>query len=315
MNSANVLVLLSTYNGEKYIIEQLDSIISQKDVDVAMLIRDDGSKDKTVNIIKKYMADHPNIKLTEGQNVGFVKSFSALVQHAASLPPFDFYAFADQDDIWYESKLYTGAQALSKLSQDQPNLFGSNSQIVDSSGRPLRSFYKNERFFTPANLTFCDFVQGCSMLFNKKALDFYNAHPPVKCWHDRWMVMICTYLGNIVYDHNKLFGYRVHRNNTLMSNDTTSSPSFLKVAFNNIKSLLIRNNNREQQLFLKEFYEIFKDGIPKQNQKYIIHYLNYSKNIASKLYLLSSTSFSPVIHKYYLLTWLNLKAGIILNKI
>ena len=80
MKEKKVAVIMSTYNGEKFIREQLDSILNQSYKNIELIVRDDGSKDKTVEIVKEYQEKHKNIKLFEGQNLGFVKSFFELLK-------------------------------------------------------------------------------------------------------------------------------------------------------------------------------------------------------------------------------------------
>src|SRR5690606_22970708 len=109
MNS--VLVLMSTYNGEANLIEQLDSIRKQDDVLISLLVRDDGSVDNTKSIINDYKRSYSDfdVELICGENVGFARSFTSLVSHAHEIAQkgliFDYYAFADQDDVWLSSKL------------------------------------------------------------------------------------------------------------------------------------------------------------------------------------------------------------------
>ncbi len=94
----NVAVLLSTYNGEKYLRELLDSVFNQKDVNLTLFVRDDGSSDKTVQILEKYKKKGFPIDISCGRgNLGFGKSFATLIQNAPST--FDYYACCDQDDI------------------------------------------------------------------------------------------------------------------------------------------------------------------------------------------------------------------------
>ena len=94
-----VLILLSVYNGQKYLQEQLNSLYNQRGVDVSILIRDDGSSDHSIDIIRENQKDH-DIKLIEGKNVGFAQSFWELVRNATEA---DYYAFCDQDDYWEEN--------------------------------------------------------------------------------------------------------------------------------------------------------------------------------------------------------------------
>ena len=101
MSDKKVAVLLSTYNGEKYVGAQIHSILTQNYKNIEIVVRDDGSKDKTVEIIKEYMQKYSNIVLHQGENLGFIKSFFELLKYEDA----DYYAFADQDDIWLPNKI------------------------------------------------------------------------------------------------------------------------------------------------------------------------------------------------------------------
>ena len=92
---------MSTYNGEEFVAEQMDSILNQTYKNIEIIVRDDGSKDSTTKIIKEYQKKYKNIKLYEGENLGFIKSFFELLK----LVEADYYAYADQDDIWIENKI------------------------------------------------------------------------------------------------------------------------------------------------------------------------------------------------------------------
>lgn len=95
MENKKVAVIMSTYNGERFIKEQLDSILNQTYKNLEIVVRDDGSKDGTVQIVKEYMKTYPNIVLHEGENLGFIKSFFELL----NLVEADYYSYADQDDV------------------------------------------------------------------------------------------------------------------------------------------------------------------------------------------------------------------------
>ena len=103
-----VLVLMSTYNGEAYLTEQVESILKQADVNVKLLVRDDGSTDNTLRILNKY-ATEEKLDYITGKNINWMHSFWTLVNMAHGA---DYYAFADQDDIWFPDKL---ARAVSVL--------------------------------------------------------------------------------------------------------------------------------------------------------------------------------------------------------
>ena len=112
MDLPSILVILSTYNGEKYISKQIDSIFAQKGVDVTCYIRDDGSSDGTVRCIENLQKRYPKLLLEKGQNEGWRKSFMDALYACGDA---DFYAFSDQDDIWFENKLERAVQYFSPL--------------------------------------------------------------------------------------------------------------------------------------------------------------------------------------------------------
>ena len=141
-----VLVLMSVYNGEKYLKEQLDSILGQKGCDVMLLIRDDGSVDGSAEILQKYFDSGQKAKFYPaigGKNIGAVQSFFELLYAARDLPC-DYIALADQDDIWKEDKLAAAVGAMEKERETQkkagrgePCLYASEVQPVDGRGKKI----------------------------------------------------------------------------------------------------------------------------------------------------------------------------------
>ena len=111
-----ICVIMSTYNGEKYIRQQLDSIFqSEKKYEIVLYVRDDGSKDRTVEVLKKYgIEHHVQIEVNEGQNVGSAKSFLVALRDC---PKADYYAFCDQDDTWIDGKLSAAVEQMGTTNQ------------------------------------------------------------------------------------------------------------------------------------------------------------------------------------------------------
>ena len=110
-----VTVAMSTYNGERYLREQIDSILNQKNVDIVLFVRDDGSKDATLDILGEYSAKYDNVLFSAGNNLGIGKSFYEALRLA---PESDYYAFSDQDDVWLQDKVASGVKALEMLEKD-----------------------------------------------------------------------------------------------------------------------------------------------------------------------------------------------------
>ena len=121
-----IAVLMSTYNGERYLREQIDSILNQKiEVCFDLIVRDDGSTDKTIEILKMY-ADAGKLFFSIGKNVGAARGFVNLLHEN---PGYDYYAFSDQDDVWNEDKLKKGITAIQDIKK--PALYCTNCELVD----------------------------------------------------------------------------------------------------------------------------------------------------------------------------------------
>ena len=156
-------ILMSTYNGQKYIREQIDSIINQEGVEVCLSIRDDGSSDDTVNIIKSYIKEYPEkIRLFEGCNIGYKRSFIKILSLAESSA--SYYAFSDQDDVWKSNKCIA---ALSKIHEGY-DLYVSS---VENCNEKLEAHTKNDLSSGIQSLK-SDFTRhrfpGCTMVFSEK---------------------------------------------------------------------------------------------------------------------------------------------------
>ena len=302
-----VLVLMSTYNGERFLKEQIDSILFQEDVEVRLLVRDDGSKDHTCVILSDYASVHQNIAWKACENVGFVKSFSALVRMALKEKA-DFYAFADQDDIWMPSKLITACRALSEKDASKPNLFTSNSMQIDAEGRELELFHKGpEPRFRKGNVLVFGTEQGCSMVFNRRALELYAGSEPQLTWHDRWLYHICYFLGSVTYDHRPLFYYRRHENNALANHHAGSLEGERCKIVRVYRILFVEPPVTNHVEMAKEFYDHFASLLDPVDCKLFKRFIVCRKSVVSKMYMLFSRHF---IYPYYdvnegrLLKWL-----------
>ena len=282
----NILVLMSTYNGEKYLKEQINSVLAQDEVDVHLLIRDDGSEDDTCAILDKYRKKYfDKISVVKGENVGFVKSFSSLINIAVSeFGDYDYYAFSDQDDIWLPNKLRIACDFLSKKNSNLPNLFTSNSSFVDSNKNHLGLFHSGEcPQYTMGNVLLYSTEQGCSMVFNRKAADIYSKHNPQKSWHDRWMYDICFFMGSVSYYHKPLFLYRIHSRNALGSNVS-------KLRMPSLKEII--SPNSVHLTMAQEFYDCFNEELDVASKTVFERYISYKRNIGNKVLLLFSAVFA-----------------------
>ena len=213
-------ILLATYNGSKYLHEQLDSILSQSYGNINVIIRDDGSSDNTVMIIKEYEQKDNRVKLLSDNlgNLGFVRNFEKLMKNSTS----EYLMFSDQDDIWYNNKVETSYKRIKAIEEKNgkscPILVHTNSKIMNYETRTKSLFIsdcaKNSSF---ENSFFNFFVQGSTMLINgslkREALPFSKE----VYLHDRYLHLIAEFIGIRAYIDMPTMDYRQHSNNEIGS--------------------------------------------------------------------------------------------------
>ena len=213
-----VNVLLSSYNGEKFIEDQIESVLQQKGVDIELFIRDDGSKDGTRNILARYKdkGTFP-VHIYEEQNIGVMESFWKMVQ---IVPKAEYYAFCDQDDVWFPDKLQRAVEVLKK--NDGPCLYIGNVILVDQNLEPLhkvpclmsREKYSPIRCVVPHG----DRVLGCTMVWNDALQSIIrNRRINVYYAHDQQMYFIASMLGHVSFDEAPQMEYRQHGANAASS--------------------------------------------------------------------------------------------------
>lgn len=209
-----VIVLMSTYNGERYIKEQIESVLSQRgDFELDILVRDDGSIDSTKNILEHY-ADEGKLNWYIGKNLGSAKSFIHLIE---SCGDYDYYAFADQDDVWLSDKLQRGIEKLQN--QQMPALYCSNAKLVNAELESLgRNVYKRTPKTDFETVVWAGGLLGCTMIFNHVlAAEIRKAQKELQIiMHDYYVAVLCTALnGKILYDEVPSMLYRQHQNNVV----------------------------------------------------------------------------------------------------
>lgn len=209
-----VQVIMSSYNGEKNIIRQLDSIMAQEGVNVSVLVRDDGSHDHTVDVLKNYGITHNNLRIIEGDNIGWRKSFLEGLKQAEKA---DYYAFSDQDDVWISDKLYKCIQALENETDndDVPVMVHCNRFSCDEELRPFETqSMKVPRPINKKNALTQEFAQGCTIVMNEAArMLVTRIEPDGRAAHDFWTGLICYYFGKVYYLDERLI-YHIRYNNS-----------------------------------------------------------------------------------------------------
>lgn len=269
-----VAVVMSTYNGEKYVREQLDSILNQTYKNIEIIVRDDGSKDNTVNIIKEYQEKYSNIKLVIGKNLGFIKSFFELLKITES----DYYAYADQDDIWIENKIELAVNLLDELDNSKPNMAFGNSDYYDENMNLIGEGEKNRKFSFNRALFEC-IGQGMTMTINKKTRDYIVNNPPNNCFfHDWWTYLICIGLGNVAYSNATTVKYRRFKKNA-----TSEGQGYIRLLMWRIKNLLLNNGIKDVKRQMINYKEIYYKDLKEEDKKILELFSNEKYNFFSAL--------------------------------
>ena len=215
---ARVAVLLSTYNGEDYLSQQIDSILNQTIVDdITLFIRDDGSTDNTRKILEKYKNSFPNkINIFLGENIGLNFSFFWLIHNVDG---FDFYSICDQDDVWLNNKIEIAVEMLKKEDNSIPLLYASSSFLVHNDLIPYGETRKKNREITIYNSLIQNFSPGHSQVFNDKLHELLNCDFNVTniYVYDSWILNEAILFGKLIFDNNSHTFYRQHDDNQLGS--------------------------------------------------------------------------------------------------
>lgn len=212
-----VNIVMSTYNGEKYLAEQIESIQNQTFSDWKLLIRDDGSTDRTIETIKKYVSEDSRIKLIneeEPKNLGVIKSFYSLIKYNKA----DYYFFSDQDDYWLPEKLEITLSVARKYDNSKPMMYYTDLKVVDRDLKVLnesmirsQSGHANTKLIQ--ELTENSVTGGVSMI-NSALADKWTVTDNI-IMHDWYLALLASALGELVYIDKPTELYRQHDSNVL----------------------------------------------------------------------------------------------------
>lgn len=230
----NITVCMATYNGEKYIKEQLDSILMQLDKSDEVIISDDSSTDRTVEILKSY--EDGRIVIYENQKFKSpIFNFENTLHYAKG----DYIFLADQDDIWMPNKV----EVIKKFLKNY-DLVLSDARIIDDNGNIIDdSFFKingSKRGFLK-NIIKNSYL-GCTMAFNRKILEKSLPFPEGIPMHDWWIGLVAEVYGKTSFIDEKLISYRRHGNNASPTGERSHYSFFKKFLFRLalIKALILK---------------------------------------------------------------------------
>lgn len=211
-------ILLPVYNGEKYLEEQIKSLLLQEYKNIKIIIRDDMSIDNSMKIIEKYSRSDKRIKVLYDQygNVGLVRNIEILLNESDA----DYIMYCDQDDVWFKNKIDKMMKEILKYDNSEALLVHSDSYITNEKLKIRRKFKGDRPLISGVeNMYFNYIVQGATVIFNKKLKNKLLPFPKEAYIHDRYTHLIAELEGKRVYLNEPLMYYRQHESNVLGSND------------------------------------------------------------------------------------------------
>lgn len=268
-------ILLATYNGQEFLIEQLNSILNQSYKDFNLIVSDDNSNDETYKILKEYEKKDDRIKIfKQEKNLGLIQNFEFLLKKVTS----KYFMFSDQDDIWKENKIES---SINKLKEEQADLVYTDLEIVDENLEVIypsywkyKNIYKKVKKYNNFEALYLNnFVTGCTILAKSEYIKEILPLPKTSKFvlHDYWTALIISSKGKIAYVEEATIKYRQHKNNRVGSSR---------------KSDKIENFEDLRNLFIRvkiEHFQIFNDNISKIENKDISKYtkeaLEYFKTL------------------------------------
>ena len=268
----SVAVVMATYNGKKYLREQLDSLLNQIGVRVKILVRDDGSEDNTTKILDEYQ-DKGLLEWYTGEHLNVQKGYLDLLKNA---PKCDYYAFCDQDDVWDEDKLLIAVTELDELDNSKPAMYYCGQRLVDENLKLLTLHKLADNRSDHTNFLISN-VAGCTAVFNQTLVDAVNsANPDFILMHDSWLFKICLALGGTYFvDSAAHICYRQH------SNNVTGISGGVSGKIRQAKRYIYKFEIKEQ---CKSLLDCYDDGIVPEYRKYINEIIQYDNSLVSRLY-------------------------------
>ncbi|WP_179188552.1 glycosyltransferase family 2 protein [Hydrogenophaga sp. IBVHS2] len=218
LQAPSVVILMGTFNGESYILEQLSSIARQTFDRWSLWASDDGSTDGTLEILHRFQAEQSprEIVVLKGPALGFAANFLSMVCNPLVVG--DYYAYADQDDIWDADKLERAVRWLNEQDPDVPALYCSSTTLVDSNNKLLGQSPRYRRPAAFKNALVQSIASGNTMVFNQAArAALLAAGADVKVpAHDWWTYLVVSGVGgNVMFDPLPTLRYRQHGSNLI----------------------------------------------------------------------------------------------------
>ena len=297
------LVLMSTYNGEKYLQEQIDSVLNQTDIDVTLWVADDCSSDATVDILENYQNKHSNFRYkVNSANKNFTYNFIDLLFNAKD-EEFDYYAFCDQDDVWETDKLSAAIKKIEGSDRKNRNgvFYCSNQTLVDAQLNYIGLKYTKSPLYKNRYVhIFENIATGCTIVFDRQYKDYVCEYYPQNIYlHDHYLFMLAWFTATVVYDEQPHINYRQHDGNVI----GVRKPSFMQRLKKFVKQ------NRSQSVLPREILAGYSGQIAAEDLKYLSMVAEYRQSFIKRMRLFFTFKVHPKSHYF------NYRIKILLGKL
>ena len=262
---SKIVILLSTYNGAKYLQNQVASLKNQTFKEFEIIARDDGSSDDSLDILQSY-----DFKILESQgNIGVKASFSTLLEYALENSEAEYFMFCDQDDEWLSDKVEKTVAKMKELEDiytQTPILVHSDLKVVDENLKVLDDSLWKFQHIDPSrdainHLLLHNVVTGCTIMINRRLATMVTNIPKEVITHDWWMAIVASSFGKIGFVDEPLMLYRQHS-----SNDTGAKNYGISYF---TKKFLEKQDFLKYTLQARKFFEVYGEKLDKSTQEMI----------------------------------------------
>ncbi|MDH1815220.1 glycosyltransferase [Comamonas aquatica] len=267
-NNPTIAIIISAYNAEKYIKEQVESILNQVDVNVFLWIRNDGSVDRTLEILRTEFGTDSRVVVTDGDNLGAAESFLQAIFECDY--QCQYYGFSDADDVWVANKLKLSIEKIKISSSSNPIAVATQMKVVDQNLQTIGLTDPPRIGLKFNNAVVQTVASGASILMNQSAFSLLRSYRPKSVvMHDAWIYLLITAFGNFLYLDQPTILYRQHGNNVF-----GTSHGFKRRFLNRINRIKRKSPYKKQAV---EFFSAFGEQLSAENRVVIEEYINYDK--------------------------------------
>ncbi|WP_158649197.1 glycosyltransferase [Lactiplantibacillus plantarum] len=287
-----IAILLSSYNGEIYIREQIETIINQTNYEWDLFIRDDGSTDKTLDVINYFVKKYEHIHLVQDDlgNIGPLRSFKELLTYAND---FQYVMFCDQDDIWKRDKIEVTLKKMLTLEKKDNFVLVYTNYEIKRQAKLTTAYQSNMQAVSIANnILVQSWLMGCTMMMNNNLASFACDIPIVAENHDNWYAKVAALIADIGYVHETTMIHQLHDHNVTSRLNSSNKIVQLKSLISWFKT---RNEEFDNQYStIIELRELCQKKVKSlKTEKVMNNYIKMfqKKNVFSKLSLICQNKF------------------------